>query len=79
MLGTTPRRGPTWSSGRGSTEAAATEALRMAPEGAPQAPTSEAPLVVEPQAAPATEPAMVPERVPAAGGAASGEHALVLR
>ena len=62
----------------GGRDAVLGEASRMAPEGAPQAPTREAPLVLEPQAAPATEPVMVPERAPAAGGAVSGEHALVL-
>nr|XP_020158764.1 translation initiation factor IF-2-like [Aegilops tauschii subsp. strangulata] len=55
----------------------------MAPEGAPQAPTSEAPLVVEPRTAPASEPASDPERepegAPASREAASGGHALVPR
>nr|XP_020189237.1 myristoylated alanine-rich C-kinase substrate-like [Aegilops tauschii subsp. strangulata] len=59
------------------------EAARTALEGASRAPASEAPLVVEPQAAPPTEPASVPERAPekapASGEAAGGEHALVLR
>ena len=63
----------------GGGDAVFEETSRTTPDGAPQALMSEAPLVVEPQATPATEPAMVPERVPAAREAASGEHALVPR
>ena len=55
------------------------EAPRMVPEGTPQVQMSEALLVVGPQAAPVAEPVMVPARALAAGGKASGEHALVLR